>query len=252
MRIFAGPNGSGKSTVIDWVRKQTPKGHPIDFGYYINADEIGKNLLKQPLDFKDFDIQCTPKEFAKVALSSGLINKEYTHEQFLNSYFLRGNRLHLKDKSKVDYLAQVTADFLRKKMLELRKRFSFETVFSHVSKVDIMKEAVKLGYKVYLYFVSTSSPEINKFRVLARVAKGGHDVNEDKIVSRYYRSMDLLYNAAQFAYQAFFFDNSREGEHSVLFAHFKQQGGNKKWDSMNENEVPDWFIQYYSQKISNQ
>ena len=55
-----------------------------------------------------------------------------------------------------------------------------------------MQQAVAAGYKVYLYFISTESPEINKFRVEARKAKKGHDVPEDKIVSRYYGSLDLL------------------------------------------------------------
>ena len=75
--------------------------------------------------------------------------------------------------------------------------FSFETVFSHSSKLDIMQQAVELGYKVYLYFVSTEDPEINKFRVAARKMKGGHDVPPEKIESRYYLSMNLLYNASQ-------------------------------------------------------
>jgi len=62
-----------------------------------------------------------------------------------------------------------------------------------------MKQAVEQGYKVYLYFVSTESPYINIFRVAARKAKGGHNVPEDKIISRYYRSLGLLADASQIA-----------------------------------------------------
>ncbi|MDQ3108696.1 MAG: hypothetical protein M3R17_02285 [Bacteroidota bacterium] len=50
-----------------------------------------------------------------------------------------------------------------------------------------MKQAKAEGYKVYLYFVSTENPEINKERVQLRVRNNGHDVPPDKIVSRYYR-----------------------------------------------------------------
>ncbi len=67
-----------------------------------------------------------------------------------------------------------------------------------------MQRAIAAGYKVYLYFVSTESPEINKFRVQARKVQKGHDVPVDKIVSRYYRSLDLLYDACQLAYQVSF------------------------------------------------
>lgn len=95
-----------------------------------------------------------------------------------------------------------------------------------------MREAVNMGYKVYLYFVSTESPEINKFRVEARKMKGGHDVPHDKIESRYFRSLDLLYDAAQICYQAFFFDNSVDGADSKMFAHFKKVKGKKYWDKV--------------------
>lgn len=101
------------------------------------------------------------------------------------------------------------------------------------------------GYKVYLYFVSTESPDINKFRVKARTEQGGHDVPEDKIEKRYYRSMNLLYEASQIAYQISFFDNSVDGEESVLFAHFKRTGKKKKWDDMKEADIPNWFFDGY-------
>jgi len=113
-----------------------------------------------------------------------------------------------------------------------------------------MNEAVEAGYKVYLYYVSTESPEINKFRVLARVKKGGHPVPEKKIVSRYYRALDLLYQAAQLSYQCYFFDNSVDAKDFKMFAHFKQIAGKKEWDDIDEDQVPNWFRIYYSKKVS--
>ena len=112
-----------------------------------------------------------------------------------------------------------------------------------------MKEAKKNGYKVYLYFVSTESPEINKLRVKSRRDQGGHDVPPDLIESRYYRSLDLLYEACQVAYQVYFFDNSIEGEESDMFAHFKMEKGKKHWDEIKIENVPAWFKKYYSDKI---
>lgn len=250
MRVFAGPNGSGKTTVINKIRKQKVKGRLIDFGFYINADEIAKTLLKKPFAFEKFEISCLKREFKDIAMSSGLVNDKFPENEFDNSFNILANKLYLKDSSKVEYLAQITADYLRKKLLVLRKKFSFETVFSHRSKIDIMCEAAAQGYKVYLYFVSTSSPEINKFRVEARVKKGGHYVEPETIEKRYFRSMDLLYEASQTGYQVFFFDNSKEGDDSsVLFAHFKKSGDDKKWDPIKKRSVPDWFITYYSKKI---
>ena len=125
-------------------------------------------------------------------------------------------------------MAQIIADYLRKKLLSGREKFSFETVFSHPSKLDIMRQAAEAGYKVYLYFVSTESPTINIFRVAARAEQGGHDVPPDKIKSRYYRSLDLLYEASQLVYQAYFFDNSKEGADFSMFAHFKKRKKQKE------------------------
>ena len=109
-----------------------------------------------------------------------------------------------------------------------------------------MKRAVEVGYKVYLYFVSTESPEINKYRVKLRVKQGGHTVPEDKIESRYYRSLGLLKEAADIAYQAFFFDNSIDNQPYKLVGHFKKIGSQKRWDNIEDSEISNWFKKYYS------
>ncbi|HRN55054.1 MAG TPA: hypothetical protein PLL71_01305 [Agriterribacter sp.] len=249
LRVFAGPNGSGKSTVIYYVRKYKASGKGIDFGYYINADDIALTLRKNGFSFTPFDIAVSLKEFNAIAMESGLIGNEFPEIAFKKSFSLRSNLLQLKNPVAHERLAQIVADFLRKKLLLEKKRFSFETVFSHQGKLDIMKQAVEAGYKVYLYFVSTESPEINKFRILARTRRGGHDVPADKVVSRYYRSLNLLYDAAQLSYQAYFFDNSVEGNDFKMFAHFKKRGDEKKWDKMKTSDIPEWFKTYYSKKI---
>lgn len=248
LRVFAGPNGSGKSTIIESVRNYDTGFTKINFGYYINADEIAARLKKSHFDFGKFDIAIKNKEFEQIAIASGLIGGTFSSEKFKASFSLRSNLFKVKDQFVIDRLAQIIADALRKLLLKARKRFSFETVFSHESKLDIMREAAKAGYKVYLYFVSTEDPEINIFRVQARKSKGGHDVPEDKIVSRYYRSLDLLYGAAQVAYQAFFYDNSEEGQAPLQVAHFKIINGQKKWDAQ-VVDYPEWFKEYYASKI---
>jgi predicted ABC-type ATPase len=99
--------------------------------------------------------------------------------------------------------------------------------------------------------VSTEDPTINIHRVKeVRVPQKGHDVPEDKIITRYYRSMNLMYDAAQHCYQAYFFDNSKEGKQHNLFGHFKlNSNGEKVWSITKNEEVPEWFKHYYSAKI---
>lgn len=79
---------------------------------------------------------------------------------------------------------------------------------SHPSKVDIMIRAVDAGYDVTVYFVCTSDPEINVRRVEQRVSMGGHDVPRERIVARYWRTLDLLCHAALVARRTVLFDNS--------------------------------------------
>jgi predicted ABC-type ATPase len=247
LRVFAGPNGSGKSTIIKSVRDYKTEYGTIDFGIYINADDINTTLLKGTFTFKDFTVKIVPDEFVNSALSSGLISKKYPKKEFLTSFEFKDQTLILLRKERSEQLAQIIADFLRKKLLSLGKKFSFETVFSHPSKLRIMEDAKAKGYKVYLYFVSTSSPDINKLRVKQRVKEGGHDVPPDKIESRYYRSLDLLFAAAQLSYQTYFFDNSKESPN--LFTNFKVVDGKKEWKKIKPSEAPDWFIKYYANKV---
>ena len=247
MRVFAGPNGSGKSTIIDAVRKYTENGIAVDFGTYINADDIARLLRENKFTFDQYDFKTTKEEITEIAATSGLIGTKFTIEEFSDSFGIQNNSVQLNNPDKVEQLAQIFADFLRKKLLKERRKFSFETVSSHESKLDIMRQAAEAGYKVYLYFISTESPEINKYRVEVRTQKGGHHVDPDKIESRYYRSLDLLFDASQLDYSAYFFDNS--GQDFKLFAHFKVAGETKKWDEIAMEEVPTWFIKYYSEKV---
>jgi len=149
------------------------------------------------------------------------------------------------DKDYLEQIAQILARYLRELLISQEKRFSFETVFSHPSNLDIMERAVKKGYKVYLYFVSTESPIINQYRVALRVKQGGHAVPEDKIEQRYYRALELAYPAAEISYQAFFFDNSDNNAPFKLIGHFKKIDNEKVWDPIEKENLTTWFDKYY-------
>ena len=244
LRVFAGPNGSGKSTIINAIKDKEVNGFPIDFGHYINADDIAGDLRGGGFDFSHFGIAFTKANFSAFAKKSGLLNPSFPEKDFRTSYSLSGTLFKAKFGERIEQLAQLIARYLREALLDQETRFSFETVFSHESNLDIMRRAAEKGYKVYLYFVSTESSEINKYRVKLRVAKGGHDVPDDKIESRYHRSLSLLADAAEFAYQAYFFDNSLDDKPFRLVAHFKVVDGKKVWDET-EIQLPQWFEKYY-------
>lgn len=84
---------------------------------------------------------------------------------------------------------------------------SFETVMSHISHVEYMREARAQGFVVRLYFVGNDQPEINVDRVANRVKHGGHDVPIDKIINRYYGCLRNLPDAIAESNEGIIFDN---------------------------------------------
>ena len=70
-----------------------------------------------------------------------------------------------------------------------KRDFTFETVLSSEYKLDILRKAKSEGYFIKCVFVLTVNPYINVARVEARVAQGGHDVEKEKIISRYKKSL---------------------------------------------------------------
>lgn len=253
LRIFAGPNGSGKSSIINSIRSYTKEnGTPLDFGIYVNADDIAKELRGKGCDFSVYQLDFNTEEFISIVATSGLLTNELQVSKLKNLFAVEKNCVYLKDLCYCERFAQLLATYLRTILLRAKKKFSFETVFSHHGKLDFMIDAVNQGYKVYLYFVSTEDPEINVYRVKeVRVKQHGHDVPEDKIRSRYLRTMDLMYEASQVAYRSYYFDNSAEGKDFNLFASFKLgKDGSKHWDIREVSKVPIWFRNYYSAKVS--
>lgn len=79
---------------------------------------------------------------------------------------------------------------------------------SHLGKVEFLQQAQQIGYRTYLYYVATDDPSINVSRVANRVAMNGHDVPSEKIIARYYKSLELLTEAIRHTNRAYIFDNS--------------------------------------------
>jgi len=92
------------------------------------------------------------------------------------------------------YEAAEVAEAIRRERFARRESFIFETVFSDPvgEKLAFLEEAAEAGYTVVLFFVGISSPDVSFDRVAQRVVEGGHAVPEEKIVSRYPRTMENL------------------------------------------------------------
>lgn len=88
------------------------------------------------------------------------------------------------------------------------QRVGVETVLSTDKYLALVRFARERSMHVRLVYVLLASAEMNIERVRTRVAKGGHSVPEDKVVSRRAKSLALLPRFLAEADDAFIFDNS--------------------------------------------
>lgn len=236
LRIFSGPNGSGKSTIFEAVNKYF---HNIPF---VNADEIESALIsKGVLALSDFQLKIDRRlliNFRKSATAKSLFRKNPDLENQVNYLDIVRNNLVFTGSEINGYLAAFCSAFIRAVLIKKDKSFSFETVMSHESKIEELKKAVQKKYKVYQYFVCTASPLININRVEDRKNKGGHNVQKNKIESRYYKSLENLFPSIKYCYRVYFFDTSsldKQGLFAELF-----QGELK----ILSDDIPNWFYEY--------
>lgn len=234
IRIFCGPNGSGKSTLFHEFSKN------YNTGIFINADIIEKKLATTGLiDLNELNLFATQSDldsFKKLDSSISLLKKASEQGHQID-VFLKENFIVDTSKQTHSYEGAFIAAFLRHLLIAQNKSFSYETVMSHFSKINEIRQIAALGYHPYLYFVCIDSPEVNKSRVENRVDKGGHQVAMDKIESRYYKTLENLHHVLPICYRAYLFDNS--GKEQVLIAEVFQGAMELKTSTL-----PNWFLKY--------
>lgn len=121
------------------------------------------------------------------------------------------------------YKAAGLADAVRREMVAHSESFVFETVFSDPvgDKIDFLEETARRGYAVVLCFIGLSSPKLSAQRVAMRVSQGGHDVPDEKLHSRFPRTLANLKNAIQRLPCVVVYDNSDLRRPYRLVALFK-------------------------------
>ena len=114
-----------------------------------------------------------------------------------------------------DLEAAQEAEQIRQLLLKSHKDFTFETVLSTDRNLELLQQAKNLGYEIHAVFVLTNNPRINVNRVRARVKAGGHDVPEEKIISRYEKSLRNLSQLVRIADHTRVIDNSGNEPHLI-------------------------------------
>ena len=100
-------------------------------------------------------------------------------------------------------------------LVKSHKDFTFESVLSTDRNLKLLQEAKEQGYEIHAVFVLTNNPYINVKRVKSRVKAGGHDVPEEKTISRYEKSLRNLSRLIRIADHTRVIDNSGDKPHLI-------------------------------------
>jgi predicted ABC-type ATPase len=235
LRVFAGPNGSGKSTLLHRLASSS-----IPLYQVINADDIQLHLNSTDgLNLGVYGLGASRDRFRAFVQGT---TYALGAKQSADSIHFDGTVVRTT-ASNASYDAALVAAFIRAELISAGRSFSFESVFSHGSKLEELRRAAQKGFRIYLYFVAMDAPELCVARVRERVSLGGHDVPEKKIVKRYPAALGNLVPALSIAYRAYVFDNS--GREAVLLAEKTPQGNL----NLERSRLPVWFDEYVLQNL---
>ena len=118
------------------------------------------------------------------------------------------------------YAAARLAAQRRTELLANRVSFATETVFSHESKVELIRSAVADGYLVALHVILIPE-DLAVARVENRVENGGHDVPEEKVRSRHRRLWTHIGEAIALTSETHIYDNTSARVPFRLLATFR-------------------------------
>lgn len=133
-----------------------------------------------------------------------------------------------------DLEAAQLAEKQREKHIEQMSEFCFETVLSTERNIRLLEKAKRQGYFIRCYYILTADPMINVLRVRSRVESGGHDVPEEKIITRYDRALNLIKDLVKICDVCHIYDNSG----SKPFRIFK-----KRKEQIFYDECVDWYFE---------
>ena len=114
------------------------------------------------------------------------------------------------DPAQSAYDAARIAESERQRLTAEHQPFIMETVFSDPAgdKVEFLKLARRSGFFVILVYIGLDSASLAAARVAHRVRNGGHGVPQDRIRSRFKRSLTNLRKALPVVDHAYLYDNS--------------------------------------------
>jgi predicted ABC-type ATPase len=101
-----------------------------------------------------------------------------------------------------------------------RATFAFETTLGGKTITGLLLRALAKGIEVRIWYIGLATPELHIARVRARVARGGHDIPENRIQQRFEHSRINLIRLLPQLTELRLFDNSRDADPATGAAPF--------------------------------
>lgn len=149
-------------------------------------------------------------------------------------------------QSKRDILAGRQAIKLSKEFLKDKESFCQETTLSGKC-LNINKniELAKLqGYNVRLIYIAIQDPNMAIKNIKDRVNSGGHNVPDEKVLSRFNQSYDNLKEISKKVDEITIVDNSNKDYNKII----EIKNGHVKYKN---NEIPEWLQETTGKVIEN-
>lgn len=125
-----------------------------------------------------------------------------------------------------------------------RSSFAFETTLGGNTIASLLETAGSAGIEIRMWYVGLKSKELHLERVRRRVKRGGHDIPEDRIRTRYDKGRQNLIRLLPYLTELKLFDNSLEGDPSAglepspkLILHLSKK---QVVSVCKPADVPDW------------
>jgi predicted ABC-type ATPase len=122
--------------------------------------------------------------------------------------------------------------------------FALETTLGGKTITSQLERALLRGLEVRIWYVGLSSPELHIARIRARVARGGHDISEDRIRFRYHSSPKNLIRLLPRLTELRVYDNSEDADPNTgtipvpkLILHMRR---GRLIETCHPDPVPDW------------
>lgn len=159
---------------------------------------------------------------------------------FINADVIQKNELN--DVSvEASYRAAEIAAERRAGYLKRGLSFATETVFSHPSKLVLLRTARERGFRLVVFHLHMDSADLAVARVRERVVEGGHPVPEQKVRERFERNQALIHAGVLIADRAMIYDASVLNRAPLLLAEYRS--GRL---SVVSRQLPNWFVRLYA------